>query len=278
MYELNAGRFLVALTGLSNFSAAHQHQNFAAIRHENLEDLKRQINFVVQQIQEIGLSLSLISASALQKLVHEETSSLPPELYDWAKNYGQSPSDLTYFAPFTLARLHYLINELINRVKDELQSYVTLCFDHKETEILRIAGTHFGQLVLEKFPTASYDVDEAAKCLAFNRGTACVMHLMRACEVMLRVLAHELGVKDRNNWGSYLNEISHELDKRAARLQSKTVNEVFYAEAAANLNRVKRAWRNPSMHVDRKYSSAEAENIFGSVKALAEHLATQLSE
>lgn len=41
----------------------------------------------------------------------------------------------------------------------------------------------FGTVVAEKFPGAAYDVEEAAKCLALSRSTACVFHLMRVMEV-----------------------------------------------------------------------------------------------
>src|SRR5216683_4653264 len=52
----------------------------------------------------------------------------------------------------------------------------------------------FGLEVFNAFPRANDDVTEAGNCLALERSTACVMHLMRAAEVALRALAKALGV------------------------------------------------------------------------------------
>lgn len=51
----------------------------------------------------------------------------------------------------------------------------------------------FGEQVFAAFPSATDDITEAGTCLAFERATACVMHLMRACEVALRALASSVG-------------------------------------------------------------------------------------
>ena len=51
----------------------------------------------------------------------------------------------------------------------------------------------FGPDVFNNFSSANDDIDEAGKCLALGRGTACVMHLMRVLEVGLAALASALG-------------------------------------------------------------------------------------
>jgi hypothetical protein len=44
----------------------------------------------------------------------------------------------------------------------------------------------FGENVANRFPSAAFDIEEAGKCYACNRNTACVMHLARAVEVGLK--------------------------------------------------------------------------------------------
>lgn len=136
----------------------------------------------------------------------------------------------------------------------------------------------FGPEVFKAFPSANDDIYEAGMCLALERGTACVMHLMRVVESGLKVLAKALGVGAQNDWGSYLREIDKELVKRYKTSGARTPDEMFYAEVAADIDRVRRAWRNPTMHVENSYSPDRAEEILGAVKSLMTHLATRLSE
>jgi hypothetical protein len=135
-----------------------------------------------------------------------------------------------------------------------------------------------GAEVEAKFPSANDDIYEAAKCLALGRSTACVMHLMRVCEVGLKTLAHTIDVPPQGDWGGYLREIEKELERRAKSAGARTAHEQFYSEAAIALGHLKRAWRNPSMHVDKSYSPDRAREIFDAVKSLMSHLATKISE
>lgn len=136
----------------------------------------------------------------------------------------------------------------------------------------------FGDEVFDAFPSANDDLTEAATCLALERSTACVMHLMRAMEVVLAVLAKTLGVERQNDWGSYLREIERELAKRAKIVGARTPDEQFYAEATTSFDAVRRAWRNPTMHVEKIYSQQCAEDIFRAVKSFMYLLATKIAE
>lgn len=119
---------------------------------------------------------------------------------------------------------------------------------------------------------------EAAKCLALERSTACVMHLMRVGEAGLAALAVALGVTPQNDWGRYLKKIEEELERRYKTAGARSEGEMFYAEAAAAFDRVRRAWRNPTMHVDKSYSVERAADIFESVKSFMRHLSVRLKE
>jgi hypothetical protein len=137
----------------------------------------------------------------------------------------------------------------------------------------------FGDAVFAAFPKATDDIVEAGTCLALERATACVMHLMRAAEVALHVLAKTVGVTEPlNDWGSYLRETDKKLIEKAKAAGKRTADEEFYSEAIAQLDHVKRAWRNPSMHIDKSYSQPRAEEILLATKSLMAHLATKISE
>ena len=131
----------------------------------------------------------------------------------------------------------------------------------------------------DAFPSAIRDSEEAGKCVALRRSTACVFHLMRVVEVGLKELGRALGIPYAPSWESYLKQIAARL---AAEWKDKApewkADEPFYRDAAAQLSAVKLAWRNPTMHVVRHYDGDEAREIYSSVSALMRHLATKLKE
>jgi hypothetical protein len=137
----------------------------------------------------------------------------------------------------------------------------------------------FGDAVITAFPSAIDDISEAVTCLALERSTACVMHLMRVVEVGLKSLAKTVGVVTRqNDWGAYIREIDKELATRMKVSGKHTADEAFYAESSAQFGHVKTAWRNSTMHVQSSYSQARAEEILFAVKSFMAHLATKISE
>jgi hypothetical protein len=136
----------------------------------------------------------------------------------------------------------------------------------------------FGDAVFSAFPSANNDIFEAGTCLALERGTACVMHLMRVAEVGLKALATAVGVGVQGDWGGYLRLINEALEASAKAAGKRTPDEQFYAETRVTLDGVRMAWRNGTMHVENNYSPERAEEILAAVRGLMRHLATKLSE
>jgi hypothetical protein len=136
----------------------------------------------------------------------------------------------------------------------------------------------FGDEVFAKFTSANNDIFEAGTCLALERGTACVMHLMRIVEAGLKALAGALGVGVQNDWGAYLRKIDEELAARIKASGKRTADEQFYAEVRITIDGVRIAWRNPTMHIENNYSPERAETMLIAVRSLMQHLATKLSD
>jgi hypothetical protein len=76
----------------------------------------------------------------------------------------------------------------------------------------------FGENVANRFPSAAFDIEEAGKCYACNRNTACVMHLARAVEVGLKSVMASLGLSvptgRQPSWGEVLRDIWTEIGNR----------------------------------------------------------------
>jgi hypothetical protein len=176
-----------------------------------------------------------------------------------------------------------LLPELLNRLEDECRRRRMLMIEPEHVKYAE--DPQFfdptdptANKVSTELSSASEDIAEAGMCLACGRSTACVMHLSRVVECGLEALAKALGVTKQNDWGQYLNQIDVELQKRFKSAGARSLDEQFYAEVHITFDAVRRAWRNPTMHVDKTYTPERAEEIMVSVRSFMRHLATKLHD
>jgi hypothetical protein len=137
----------------------------------------------------------------------------------------------------------------------------------------------FGEPVAEAFPSAMYDIHEAAMCLGLARSSASVFHLMRTLEVGLAALGDKFGVSlEHTNWAPAIDQIESKIREMhkdpiwKVQPDCKTLQEK-YAQAASLFGVFKDAWRNHTMHRRGKYTEGEAEMIFNNVKSFMAKLA-----
>ncbi len=170
------------------------------------------------------------------------------------------------------------VKELGNRLEDDLKDIVFLHVSDALVPYYRDLQL-FGPEVHDNFPSAIDDIEGAGKCLAVGQGTATVLHLMRVMEVGLKSLSRALGIPYAPSWESHLRQIN---DRISAQRKHKGIkwkrDEPFFRDVAGDLQIVKFSWRNPTMHVVRKYGPDEAEEIFRAVRSFMKRLAGRLSE
>jgi hypothetical protein len=168
------------------------------------------------------------------------------------------------------------VKDLRSRIEDQLKARHFLFVDQNLVDYYK-HPTLFGQQVNDNFPNAIDDIQDAGSCLALGQGTACVMHLMRVMESGLKALAKELKIPYAPSWESYLTQIEKNIAaKRSTKSKAWIKTEKFYRDVSGDLLTIKQAWRNPTMHIDRRYEPEEAENILKAVKALMQRIATKL--
>ncbi|WP_069095406.1 hypothetical protein [Methyloligella halotolerans] len=97
------------------------------------------------------------------------------------------------------------------RMFDELSLVSVFCIDRNRSKFYSADTPLFGESVEKKFKNAAFEVEEAGKCLALRRSTACVFHLMRVLEVGIRSVARSLSIDDptkagEKNWGKILKK------------------------------------------------------------------------
>jgi hypothetical protein len=116
-----------------------------------------------------------------------------------------------------------VINHLRNidgRLKDELQNIPFLSLSSDDKKYFEPKMPLFGEDFTNRFKTVgAFELDEAAKCKALGRSTACVFHLMRVLEIGIRAMARCLGVPDpvkpaERNWGKILAKIKADIEAK----------------------------------------------------------------
>ncbi len=187
------------------------------------------------------------------------------------------------------------LDELKSRILDEIDSPLLLGIKRNKVHYFE-NSIPFAQDVFDKFPSATFDIEEASKCFALARYTACVMHLQRVMEIGLKAFASTLGVwnkvkSEKPNWGRILTPIRDEIGERNGEKKKKEnmiiipcnkwnsqEEKEFCNGVRPFLEAVRTAWRNPSMHVGRKYTEEEAEDIFNAAKGFMRYLSEHLDE
>jgi hypothetical protein len=173
----------------------------------------------------------------------------------------------------TPAQIVESVETLMERIQDELDSRHFYFVPEALVKYYSTADL-FGAAVAAKFPSAIGDIEDAGKCLALGRATSSVMHLMRVMECGLKLVGLQLGIPYAPSWEQYLTQIQTRVaEKRKKKTVKWKRDEKFYRDVSGDLLTVKQAWRNPTMHVERRYTPEEAEQIFKAVCSFMQRLA-----
>lgn len=245
---VNAGAEIGSKLGVKgDYSAKEQRLPANAIG-----NAKEQLSVLHKELIILGTSLAALSTRRLLVQLHQPE---PPTHRDFVDG----------------------INDIHARLRDELSLVCTLVITPDRVKFFEPKEPVFGQDVIDRLPLAVPDIEDASKCLALNQGTAAVFHLMRVMEAALKRLAAMLGIPYAPSWESYIKQIN---DKIAAKHKTKGVkwkkDEPFYRDIIGDLQTIKIAWRNPTMHIVRRYSADEAEEIFRAVRGFLIRLAPKL--
>jgi hypothetical protein len=184
---------------------------------------------------------------------------------------------------FTYPELASLLREIDSRLRDELSDITVLTLSDKEQGYFAPAEPLFGKEFEVAFPSALFELDEASKCMALGRDTAAVFHLMRCMEIGIRTIAKSLGVPDPvkgsdRNWSEMLKKIKLAMERKLNPPSWNHGDREIFESAYGSLDAVRVAWRNPTMHVDSKYTNDEAEHIFVAVRGFMKKLASRMDE
>lgn len=173
---------------------------------------------------------------------------------------------------FSFGTLSVRYLEIERRFFDELGAVFLYTVDSKNAELFNPSEPPFGETVAEKLPELAYDIDEAGKCLALRRSTACVLHLNRVLEGLTKRICKRLRISQSERAiGLLLSDIDS-----AIKSMKKGRRKESWSALRAHLFHVKEAWRNPSAHARNVYTEEDAEAIYAAMRFLVRHYAEKL--
>lgn len=137
-------------------------------------------------------------------------------------------------------RLTWTLNSLVRIFTAQLQSRLVMVLDSRNARYVVDAEPRFGREVDDAFPKAAEELSEAAKCLAMQRNTACVFHLMRAMELAVARLSEAIktGKSTDKQWGKILADLGQTIER-----MPKGAERNRWSESHTHLYHVKQAWR-----------------------------------
>lgn len=175
----------------------------------------------------------------------------------------------------------FLIKQLAHidqTMEHELTTKVVVVISPENVPYFEQKEPHFGNEVLNKFPACTYEIEEAAKCLALGRATASVFHSMRILEVALHAIYGCLGLpqlaKNERSWGALLGRIKDSLALRGKTWAELPLFQIVYERLEA----VRHAQRNNTMHVEDKYTEEGAKLVFDNTKQFMAKLASRMDQ
>lgn len=258
MFQINAQLFYMASTSLARLAAVSQER----VRRGNpIGDVD---SVPPNEMAKLGILGPLIEISeACKGFGAVVTQRLADQLIDRV-----SADSVTF------RKLGDEIAKLSDVFTAELQTVQFIALKPDMAALFERPQSKFSEEVIRFFPDTATDIDEAGRCFALGRHTACVFHLMRIIEVPLQHFAKSILPNDKKpNWDPVIKKIDAELKLPLKERSLPGGDQNFFAEVSAHMHAVKVAWRNSVMHVDAIVTEDRAKSIYDATAGLMNYLA-----
>lgn len=204
----------------------------------------------------------------------------------WADRLATVITNENRVAPLTCVSVFEKLMALAASFKDTCETQLFFCVPSAKRHYYENSDI-FGPEFTKAFSAeAISEANEAGKCFALARWTACVFHLMRSAEYCLRYIAKRLKVSlthkgsshpvEFADWDKIITACKNEIAK-ARTLPPGTKRQgilELYSDAADHCLFMKDIWRNNISHTRKPYIEAEALSVFERVRDFARFCAT----
>jgi hypothetical protein len=201
--------------------------------------VKANVDSLLRRLSEYGLVVSYRAAKKLEKY----NSDLATEVEENKISEEQAKR---------IRELAKSLRPTIDAEADGLHAHIINEHRYDSYKLLNSPLKFFNDDVCERLPDIAIgDIEEAAKCIAYERATAVAFHLMRATEAALKEYYCSKVKRSRVQmmWGPM---VSH--------LRKRPKPDVILLD---HLDGIRRNFRNPTQHPDKVYDMNEAQDLFG---------------
>ena len=208
-----------------------------------------------EQLDELGLQVTARASKDLQRLYTE----LEQEDYDAVLSEAQA------------SKLARIMTDIRKTLEAELEGFYVYTVTPKRidaTKLMSDVSFLFAPNTFARLPgIARFDLEEAGKCIAFERPTAAAFHLMRATEAVLRTfLKTHVETSSENLWGPMVKALREKLD------------DSDYGVLLNNLDNIRLSFRNPTQHPQKIYDIQEVQDLWGLCVDVINRMAKDLHE
>jgi len=260
MLEIFAHAFFVIGQALTNaerdllrYSGGGEENEYVTFNHPVLVEANRSLSYIVQL---------------------NDSVELYPIVKDARKLYNKI-SDRNPLRPLATIDVLTQVQELRKDLQDVLRERQ---FYYLRQDLSRLYGKPelFGDVIAKKFRSASSDLEHAGNCLALGESTACVLHLVRAMERVIKAVSKKFNVviNPKDTWGMILSHMNDKIKNLPEANERQKRKKAMWSECRANLYHVKQAWRDEAMHTNRFYDEREARQILEAFRVFIGQLAT----
>lgn len=253
---------LRALTQLYEFLSQHDSIYSEELKPKDMNEFSNKMAFFLETMEEefakLNMSMTKKQFDRLKELADKlrkiPDTEMPPKHF--TRDFG------------------IVVKGMKNVFEDELTLQIAYRINPEYHKFLENA---FSKEAKNQFIELAYDMEEACKCIVFERFTATAYHLMRICEGAVKELTGSLGIeyKKQSNWSDIIKKLKGYADS-LPKEQMDEANEL--REIIISVELVKDAWRNRIMHLEEKYNPEEVLKIFDSTDRLITEIAKKLTK
>lgn len=262
--------------------------------------LRYMVLFLAENFLKVVRGFTIIESWAHEQLQKEDTYELLERDIEFIRErLGQMHQAYELGLPSTTQRIKRLegdlapgmhlgvlrdhLKVLCEAIEDDIEAQWFFCIPNVDVPLYAQHEQPFGWEVGLKFPDIEYDIAEAARCLAVDRSTATVFHLMRVMEWSVRRLAKFLRISTlkaasgkEKEWFHIVNEVRAKVNSMPVRTQAQREKSENLQALCNHLDGVRLAWRNNTMHPKASYEPHEAREIYTNVQTFMKGLADML--
>jgi hypothetical protein len=176
------------------------------------------------------------------------------------------------------------LHEIRDRIIDELSTKIFFQLPHSRKGLFENPKESWEEII-DRFPEATIDIEESAKCFALSRYAASVFHSIQTIEHGLIDLGKFLSVQDPiSGWTAVSNELKRIVSKKYPdRTDFERQHFSFIEQLQGTVEALKNAWRNKISHAQGRlvlmtadFSPDIAEEIRSATRGFMRRLATDL--